>query len=236
MSYPPPNDPNEQNAPYYPGYVPPEVPPTQPNYTPDQASYNNPQPPLYQPPPAYDPTPAQSAYPPQQQVYPPPAQSVPYPQQQGYPPPAQSMPYPHQQGDGPPPFGMPMQPQGGYYAPQMTQAGYPAMLAAPPANGMAIASMVLGIIGIVTVLFYGLGIIFAIVAVVLGHISLRQISQNRATQGGSGFAIAGLIIGYIVGVIGILCIGLIIVSFATLPSIINAFPTFMPTPTDTPAL
>jgi hypothetical protein len=57
----------------------------------------------------------------------------------------------------------------------------------PGTNGLAIASMVLGIIWL-----YWLG---SILAVIFGHIALSQI--KRSNQGGKGMAVAGLVLGYI---------------------------------------
>jgi peptidoglycan biosynthesis protein MviN/MurJ (putative lipid II flippase) len=50
-------------------------------------------------------------------------------------------------------------------------------------NGLAIASLVLGIVGV------------SIVAIILGHISLNQI-KNTGEQG-RGMALAGTILGYV---------------------------------------
>jgi hypothetical protein len=50
-------------------------------------------------------------------------------------------------------------------------------------NGLAIASLVLGIVGI------------SIVAIILGHISLGQI--NKTGEQGRGMALAGTILGYV---------------------------------------
>lgn len=63
------------------------------------------------------------------------------------------------------------------------QPGYPAPVYAPRTNGLAVASLVLAIVG------------FNIIAVVLGHVALKQIKTNG--DGGKGFALAGLVIGYI---------------------------------------
>jgi len=56
-------------------------------------------------------------------------------------------------------------------------------------SGLAIASMVLGILWL-----WWIG---SILAVVFGHISLKQIGESNGTQGGRGMAIAGLVLGYI---------------------------------------
>ena len=65
---------------------------------------------------------------------------------------------------------------------------------APPAgggtNGLAIASLVLGILALLC-----LGPITGIPGVICGHMALGQI--RRSGQGGRGLAIAGLVIGYI---------------------------------------
>jgi Flp pilus assembly pilin Flp len=77
---------------------------------------------------------------------------------------------------------------------------------APPAgartSGLAIASLVCGILG-----FFSAGLM-GIPAVILGHISRSQIKKNPALQGG-GLALAGLITGYVsficifIGIVGI---------------------------------
>jgi predicted acyltransferase len=54
-------------------------------------------------------------------------------------------------------------------------------------NGLAIASLVCGIVGC----FYGIP---AIVAIVLGFVARNQIKQNP--QEGSGMALAGIILGF----------------------------------------
>jgi len=56
-------------------------------------------------------------------------------------------------------------------------------------NGLAIASMVLGILWI-----WWLG---SLLAVIFGHVSLSQIGKSNGRQTGRGMAIAGLVLGYI---------------------------------------
>src|SRR5579862_7388309 len=66
----------------------------------------------------------------------------------------------------------------------------------PPAknSGMAIASMVLGIVAIpLTCLWIGLPI--GIVALVLGIIALVGINKDPLRRGGKGFAITGIVTG-----------------------------------------
>src|SRR5262245_23686265 len=57
-------------------------------------------------------------------------------------------------------------------------------------KGLAIASLVLGIISIPTLGLLGVG---AITAIVLGVIALGRIKKESATYGGKGMAIAGII-------------------------------------------
>ena len=57
-------------------------------------------------------------------------------------------------------------------------------------NGLAVASLVLGIISIPTL---GLLVVGAITAIVLGSIALNRIKKEPATHSGKGMAIAGII-------------------------------------------
>lgn len=78
---------------------------------------------------------------------------------------------------------------------------------APPrtsANGFAIASMVLGIVWI-----YWIG---SALAVVFGHIALRQMRRNPY-EGGRGMAIAGLVLGYVgIGIVSLLIVVVVVAS------------------------
>jgi uncharacterized membrane protein len=74
---------------------------------------------------------------------------------------------------------------GGYQQPGYT--GYP--VAAPPTNGLAVASLILGILGFVTC-----GVT-SVLAVILGHVALSQI--KRSGEQGHGMAMAGVILGWI---------------------------------------
>lgn len=94
------------------------------------------------------------------------------------------------------PQGTPMPPYSGGY-----------MAGPPPAQnlpqGMAIASLVLGIVGVVLTWFL---IVPSILAVIFGHIGLAK--ANRGEGGGKGMAIAGLVLGYIV--LGILVLIIVV--------------------------
>jgi hypothetical protein len=115
------------------------------------------------------------------------------------------------------PYGYGAQPPG--YAPGF--AGGPGPLLAyggytpPPtqSSGMAIASMILGILSIPLLWAYGAGVLCAIVAVVLGHVARGKARRKEA--GGGGMALAGVICGYISLALVLTCVsllGLIIVS------------------------
>jgi len=70
--------------------------------------------------------------------------------------------------------------------------GPPPLYPAPQTNGLAIASLVLGIVSLACS-----QCITAIPGVIFGHIALKQIRESRGTQGGRGLAIGGLVTGYI---------------------------------------
>ncbi|MDE0825769.1 MAG: GYF domain-containing protein [Akkermansiaceae bacterium] len=79
-----------------------------------------------------------------------------------------------------------------YQTPQQPLA-QPTMIGAPT-NGMAIASMVCGIIGIMLCYVHGL---CALPAVICGHVAMKQINNSPTPMGGKGMAVAGLVTGYI---------------------------------------
>ena len=82
-----------------------------------------------------------------------------------------------------------------------TQHPAPAVWNAPaPTNGLAVATLVLGICG------------FALIPVIMGHIALRQIRERG--QAGSGMAIAGLVLGYL-ALAGYVVVGIILVGVLT---------------------
>ena len=80
--------------------------------------------------------------------------------------------------------------------------------AAPGTNGMAIASLVCGLLGFVTC-------VSSIAAIILGHIARKQIRESGGRQQGDGMALAGLILGYIVAVLFVAYIIFAIVIAAT---------------------
>jgi hypothetical protein len=89
--------------------------------------------------------------------------------------------YPQSYGQPPPQYGQPP-PYGPQYGPQY--GGYPVHR---PTNGLAIASMVLGIVWI-----YWVG---SVLALVFGYIARGQI--RRSGHNGDGMAIAGIVLGWV---------------------------------------
>lgn len=72
-------------------------------------------------------------------------------------------------------------------------------------NGMAIASMVLGIVWV-----YWIG---SILALIFGYVARRQIRDSGGLQKGAGMAMAGIVLGWIgVGLLAIFIIVVIIVA------------------------
>src|SRR5687768_12818956 len=108
-----------------------------------------------------------------------------YPTSPGYPP-AQTSP------SGYPPAAYPAQ----AYPPQAYPAQYPGYAYPQPAgtspatNGLAIASLICSIAGVITC-----GVT-SLVGAILGHISRRQITERQ--EQGAGMALAGIITGWIV--------------------------------------
>jgi hypothetical protein len=95
-----------------------------------------------------------------------------------------------QAGAQPPAYGPPQPPYQvvpGYASP------YGPPVAAAPTNGLAIASMITAILG------------FGFIAAIMGHVAKRQIAE-RGEQG-DGFALAGIIVGWVTTGIWVLCCG-----------------------------
>ncbi len=98
-----------------------------------------------------------------------------------------------------------------YVSPQ-TYAGQPGYQAAIPTEGLAIASMICGILAIISCYVWAL---FGLPAVICGHMSIKKINNSPTPLAGKGMAIAGLICGYIGITFQIIMIGLIIIAFAS---------------------
>lgn len=99
-----------------------------------------------------------------------------------------------------------------YQTPASTGVPTSVYVATPPTSGLAIASLVCGIMGLVTCLCLP-----GIPAVVCGHMALSRIAEAQGRLGGRGLAIAGLVTGYLSVVILVIFVLMIFVGFTTNP-------------------
>jgi len=70
-------------------------------------------------------------------------------------------------------------------------------------SGMAIASFVLGIVGIISC-WMGVGIIMSILAIIFGIIGLREVKRSPDEVTGYGLALAGFILGVVTLAMGVM--------------------------------
>jgi hypothetical protein len=78
-------------------------------------------------------------------------------------------------------------------------------------KGLAIASFVLGLAAFVLCL----GVLAGIPAIILGHIAKARASRSPERYGGAGFAVAGLIIGYLSVAYTVLIIAMLVPTFVS---------------------
>jgi Domain of unknown function (DUF4190) len=76
--------------------------------------------------------------------------------------------------------------------PQVLPTAYPPVSMPLQTDGMAIASLILGVIGLATCFN-----ITGVLAVIFGYVAKKKIRESNGTLGGDGLATAGLIIGWI---------------------------------------
>jgi hypothetical protein len=104
----------------------------------------------------------------------------------------------------PPPPGGAYIPGGGYVPP--APMGYmPGAMAyaGPRTDGLAIASLICGIVGIAC-FFTCLGVVLGPVAAIMGFISRQRVASSGGTLGGGGLALAGLILGVVDFVVSVI--------------------------------
>jgi hypothetical protein len=77
-------------------------------------------------------------------------------------------------------------------------------------NGLAVASLACGLGQFV------LGPLATIPAIVLGHVARRQI--RRTGEQGAGLALAGLLLGWVTVILGVIAVAVVVVAFAHLSS------------------
>jgi hypothetical protein len=84
---------------------------------------------------------------------------------------------------------------------------------APPTNGKATTSLVLGICGVLLC-----PLILSIPALVLGYQARREIDASQGASGGRGQAVAGIVLGWIGLVFGLLLLAFFIFALAVDPT------------------
>ncbi|NLV55557.1 MAG: DUF4190 domain-containing protein [Acidimicrobiales bacterium] len=88
---------------------------------------------------------------------------------------------------------------GGYgYAP------YPGYVRPVPTDNLAVASLITVIVGVVTAGFCGLTVVACPVGAVMGHVALSRIGHSG--DQGRGYALAAIIIGWAVTLLGVLAV------------------------------
>ncbi len=92
---------------------------------------------------------------------------------------------------------------------------YPGYAPPAPTAGLAIASLVCGILGIISCFYLSF---LGIPAVICGHLALGKIKKSMTPIGGHGLAIAGLVMGYISIAVLVLTVGFLIFAFAAAAS------------------
>jgi Domain of unknown function (DUF4190) len=105
-------------------------------------------------------------------------------------------------GYGAQPPAYPTSPSYGYgYQQAYPGYGAPLMPAATRTNGLAVAAMVVALVGLPFLVCYGAGGVLGLVGAILGHIAQGQV-KSRGEQGG-GMALTGIIVGWITVVIAL---------------------------------
>jgi len=94
----------------------------------------------------------------------------------------------------------------------------------PKSSGLAITSLVLGILGLVLLLAC-IGPLFAIPGVICGHMAYSRIKRSGGAMTGSGMALGGLIMGYVTIALGVLLIPMI--AAIAIPNFVKARDTAM---------
>jgi hypothetical protein len=92
----------------------------------------------------------------------------------------------------------------------MDQSHFGNQMPAQRTNGMAITSLVSGILGLTLCL--GIGSVFALI---FGYIARGQIRRSQGTEGGSGMAMTGIVLGWIGTILTLLFVGLLVAGTVT---------------------
>jgi hypothetical protein len=150
------------------------------------------------------------------------------------------MSYPPQPGGWPDQQGTwQSQPAGGWQDPASGQPTYdyqayqpyqaPMMVPSRRTNGMSIAAMVVAIVGLLSSPCYGIpGIAIGLVGAILGHVGHRQ-AKERGEDGG-GMAVAGIAIGWIAVLAGLIALAIYLYFFFWFSNTIDNYNNYYPTP------
>lgn len=92
---------------------------------------------------------------------------------------------------------------GGYFGPPRSQQ----------ADGFAIASLVVSSVAVLGLCAWGIGSLLGVLGAIFGHVARRRIRASGA--GGSGVALAGIIVGWTIAAIGLILLVVFIVLIAT---------------------
>ena len=84
-------------------------------------------------------------------------------------------------------------------------------------NGLAITSLILGILSLVLYIFS------AIPGIITGHMALSRVKKSPEEFEGKGMAIAGLILSYVMLVVTLVIIGWVVYMFTSVPEFSDAF-------------
>ena len=106
------------------------------------------------------------------------------------------------QGQPPPPYAYDYG-YGGYFGPPRGQQ----------TDGFAIASLVVSCVSVLGLCAWGIGALLGVLGAIFGHVARRRIRASGA--GGSGMALAGIIVGWTIAAIGLILLVVFIVVIAT---------------------
>jgi hypothetical protein len=99
--------------------------------------------------------------------------------------------------------------------PNLQQPGIPPAPVATKTNGMAVASLVLGILWL-----WGFG---SLLALIFGIVGKNRIDASGGAEGGRGLAIAGIVLG-IVGLVGAVLVTILVIAAANSHPIYQVVP------------
>ncbi len=104
------------------------------------------------------------------------------------------------------PYGSGQNPGGYPPPPPQPYAGYPPPPPNPPKNGLGLAALVVAIVGLVLCWSVVGGVIAGVVAVILGFLGRGRVKRGEADNG--GIAIAGIVLGFLSIVVGLVFIAI----------------------------